>query len=194
MGALDWIGDLVRWVAQWIPRWVTIPVTEAAIKHEGFFLPSWLRSFKDDIRITALGPGLHWYWPATSQLEKYPIAYQMDHLPSQTFETEDGHSITVGGIVSYRITDVKALLANTHSAVHTIRIAALSAIHDVISRMTLAQLKLEQRKGTLKTKLRNAVQKPLTEFGVKIEECMLTDLTRSRAYRLINSTQKNDDE
>lgn len=190
--AFEWVSDIVRWFAQWIPRWIILAQTEGGIKNEGFFLPKRLRRFKGDLRVTTLGPGLHWYWPATTTTEKYPTAYQTDHLPAQTFETEDGKSITIGGIVAYRVFDVKALLADTHSPVHTIRVAALGAIHDVISNMTLDGLKLEQRKKTLKTKLRNAVQKPLTEFGVKVEECMLTDLTRSRAIRLIQSTQHDD--
>lgn len=187
--ALAWIGQIASWVGQWIPRWVLIPSTEAAVKYESFFLPARLRQFKGDMRITACGPGLHWYWPATTMMEKYPTAFQSDNLPSQTFDTADGKTVTVGGVVSYTVTDIVKLLTSTHSAQKTIQVHTLAAIHDVCCKLSHEQLMLEQQKGTLKTKLRNGAQKPLTPFGVEINDCMLTDLTKSRAYRLIQSTQ-----
>ena len=57
--------------------------------------------------------------------------------------------------------------------------------------MTHDELRLEQRKRTLNTKLRNAVQRRTLEFGVEVDDCMLTDLVRSRAIRLIQSTQSD---
>lgn len=186
--ALGWIGQIFQWLAQWIPRWLVLSATEGGVKYEGFFLPPFLRKFKGDIRITKLGPGLVWYWPATSKLDTSSVVFQVDHLPAQSFETSDGVPITVGGIVSYRVTDIEKLLVGAHSPYHVVQLAAMNAIHDVISKMTVDTLKAEQAKGTLKTKLRNAVQKDVTEFGVKIEECSLTDMTKARALRLIQST------
>jgi regulator of protease activity HflC (stomatin/prohibitin superfamily) len=194
--ALDWIGQIAAWIGQWIPRWRIVAPTEAAVKAEGFFLPRSLRvrfrGFDGDMRLTPCGPGLHWYWPATTLMDTYPTKFQSDNLPSQTFETADDKTITVGGVVSYTVIDIIKAITGTHSAMKTIQVHTLAAIHEVCCRMTLDELNTEQRRGTLKTKLRNQAQTPLAEFGVKIEDCRLTDKARSRALRLIQSTQQDD--
>lgn len=197
--AFAWLGQLVNWFSQFFPRFVLLDSTQGAVKFEGFFLPSWLRMYFDwfhgfngTMRFTQCGPGLHWYWPATTSFQVYPTEYQTDNLPSQTIETSDGKSISVGGMVTYTVPNLMLLLPRTHSAVKMVQVKVLAAIHEVLCKMSWDQLTQEQRKGTLNTKLRHAAQKQLTEFGVKIEECMLTDLARSRVYRLIQSTQSDD--
>ena len=191
--ALAWVGQIAAWVGQWIPRWVLLDTTQGAVKFEGFFLPKRFRRFKDDMRTTALGPGLHWYWPATTSFQVYPTYFQTDNLPSQTMETVYNIPITVSGMVTYTVPDIVKLLTQTHSAVKMIQVLTLAAIHDVCTKMTFEQLKAEERGRTLNTKLRNTANKMLVEFGVKVEDCMLTDLARTRVYRLIQSTQ-NDSE
>lgn len=190
--ALGWIGKIADWIGQWIPRWFVCPMNHGFVKFEGFFLPAALRRYKDAMRVTYCGPGLHWYWPATTLTDQYPTAFQTDNLPSQSFETSDGYSITVGGSVSYSVTDLVTLLTTNYGQQKTIAVHTLSAIHRVCCCMKLEELKDEQRRGTLNTKLRIAAQKLLTEFGVKVEQCSLTDLTKSRAIRLIQSTQQDD--
>lgn len=177
MGALEWISQLVSWFAQFVPRWIIMPVTMGGVK------------YVRGSRVVTMGPGVHFYWPVTTVIDTYPTVSQTDNLPSQTVESEDDLAFTVGGMVTYSVFDVQALLVGSHTGTMRIRSTTLAAIHTVCSRMTWQQLKLEQRKGTLDTKLRNAAQKDLTAFGVKVEECQLTDLARTRVYRLINSTQ-----
>lgn len=187
--ALAWIGQIVEWVGKFIPRFTLLDSTAGAVKFEGFFLPPWLRKFKDPMRVTVLGPGLHWYWPATTSFQAYPTALQTDDLPSQTIETADGVTITVSGMITYRITDLGKLLPQTHSAYKLIQVLTLAAVHSTVCKLTKEQLSTEQRKGTLNTKLRNAVQKTLTDYGVDVEDCMLTDHAKSKVFRLIQSTQ-----
>lgn len=190
-GALAWIGQIAQFVASFIPSWRVLDTTEGAIKFEAFLLPARYRRYKDPLRITTCGPGRHWYWPAFTSFQVYPTATQTDDLPTQTMETGDNVSIIVGGMVTYSVPELGLLLTRTHSAMKTVQVLTLAAIHEVCCRMTWADLKEQQRKGTLDTKLRNAAQKFLTPFGVKVESCMLTDLARSRVYRLINSNQQD---
>ena len=189
--AFAWIGRIVEWIGQWIPRWLVCPPTTGFVKYEGFFLPGRLRRFKSPMRITVLGPGLHWYWPATTQIDSYPVVIQQDNLPSQTIETLDHVTITVGGVLTYRVSDLGKLLPNCHNAIKLLQVITLAAIHTVICRMSHEALREEQRRGTLNTKLRNEVKRRTAEFGVEVEDCMLTDLVRSRAIRLIQSSQSD---
>jgi regulator of protease activity HflC (stomatin/prohibitin superfamily) len=191
--ALAWIGQIAAWIGHWVPRWIVVVPTHACVKYEGFFLPRRLRvrhgGFDGEMRITAKGPGLFWYWPATTRVDDYPTAYQSDDLKSQSFETSDDHSISVGGCVSYVVIDIVTLLSGNQSPMKTITVHTMSAIHKVCCGMTLAELKEEQRRGTLGTKLKNAAQRDLAEWGVVVRDCRLTDLTRSRTLRVIQSTQ-----
>jgi regulator of protease activity HflC (stomatin/prohibitin superfamily) len=195
-GALAWIGQIMEWIGRWFPRWSLLDTTEGAVKFEGFFLPQklrvWCGGYDGAMRTTVLGPGMHWFWPVTTSFQVYPTEYQTDNLPSQTIETADGKTITVSGMITYRITDLGKLLPRTHSALKLVQVLTLAAVHATMCKFTFEQLSVEQRKGTLNTKLRNAAQKPLEEFGVKVEDCMLTDLTRSKVFRLIQSTQQDD--
>lgn len=190
--ALAWFGQFMQWIGKLIPRWELLDATEGAVKFEGFFLPAYFRRFKGDVRITVCGPGIHWWWPATTSFQQYPTVFQTDNLPSQTMETSDGVSITVGGMISYRVSDLGKLLPRCHSAVKVVQVITLAAIHATCCKMSWEQLRTEQRKGTLNTKLRNTARKSLEDFGIEVEDCMLTDLVRTRVFRLIQSTQQDD--
>lgn len=189
--ALGWIGQIVAWLGQFFPRFTTLDMTQGAVKTEGFFLPPRLRRYKDSVRITSCGPGLHWWWPATTIWEVYPTTFQTDNLPSQTIETSDGEAVTVGGMISYCVSDIAMLLTQCHSPVIAIRTITLPAIHSVVCKMTWAELKEAQRKGTLNTKLRNETRKRLEEFGLAVDSVELTDMVKVRAFRLIQSSQSD---
>lgn len=195
--ALDWIGWIATWIGRFFPRWMVIEQNQQALKTEGFFLPKTFRvrcgGFNGDVRLTVCYPGLHWWWPATSTFENYPTAFQTDNLPSQTVETADGQSVTVGGMISYRIADVGKLLPYCYSPTKAIQTMTLPAVHNVVCKLKWDDLKDEQRRGTLGTKLRNETKKRLSEFGVDVEGVELTDMVRTRAYRLIQSTQQDEE-
>lgn len=190
--ALAWVGQIAAWIGSFFPRWTTLDLTQGAVKTEGFFLPPRFRRFKDAVRVTACGPGMHWWWPATTKWEEYPVSFQTDNLPSQTVETVDGHGITVGGMISYRVANVLPLLTQCNSPVMVMRTVTLPAIHAVVCKMKWEELQEAQRKGTIVTKLRNETRKRLAEFGIDVDAVELTDMVRVRAFRLIQSTQQDD--
>jgi regulator of protease activity HflC (stomatin/prohibitin superfamily) len=92
-------------------------------------------------------------------------------------------------MISYRVTDIVKLLTQCHSPVMAIRTVTLPAVHQVACRLEWERLKDEQRKGTINTKLRNATQKKLAEFGIDVDAVELTDMCRVRPYRHIQSMQ-----
>jgi len=182
--ALGWIGQIAEWFGKFFPRWETLDMTQGAIKSRGSF-------FKKGITVISCGPGLHWYWPATTRWEMYSTAFQTDNLPSQTVETKDGVSVTIGAMISYRVGDVAKLLTQCVSPVMAIRTITLPAIHMVACRLDFEVLKEAQRKQTINTSLRNAAKKSLAELGIDVDSIELTDLTKVRTLRLIQSTQND---
>lgn len=174
--ALAWIGQIVEWVGQFIPRWVILNTTEGAVK------------YVRGSRAVALGPGIWWYWPVTTKIEEYPTAFQADRLQTQTIVTTDDKVIVVGGMISYKVSDILPLVSQTHSALTTVANLALTAVHDVCCKMSWEELKGEQRKGTLDTKLRNAAKRLLSPYGVEVVDLVLVDLAPARVLKLLQST------
>jgi regulator of protease activity HflC (stomatin/prohibitin superfamily) len=174
--ALAWIGQLAEWIGRFFPRFVILTTVEGGVK------------FVHGSRVVALGPGLHCYWPLVTVLETFPTARQTDNLPTQTLTTKDDKVVAVGGMVIYEVNDVEKLLAYTHDGIKTIQDCTLTTIHDVCCNMTWDELKAERRRGTLNTKLKNASQKELSPYGVRVIKCMLTDLAPTRVYKILQST------
>lgn len=181
--ALGWIGQLIEWLGRFFPRWFLLDATEGAVKYVGSF-------GKAPLQVIACGPGIHWYWPVTSSVVNYPTSRQTDNMPAQTFATRDDKTIAVGGLLVYEVIDVVKLVSTTHRPMIAIQDIALGAVHDVCCNMEWAELKDAQRRGTLDTKLRNAAQKQLTDYGVRVVKCMLTDLAQTRVLKVIQSVSQ----
>lgn len=174
--ALGWIGQIVSWLGQFFPRWVIIRTTHGGVK------------FIRGKKVIALEPGIHWFWPATTELMTYPTARQAADLRTQTLMTTDGNTLVVGGLIVYEIKDIVAILANTYDADQTVKDIAMSAIHDVLVKMSWVDIRTESEFGTLNLKLRKRVRRELDKFGVKVLKCSITDLAQTRVYKVIQST------
>lgn len=175
--AFGWVSAIVEWVGQFFPRWLIVDSTMGGVK--------WVRGRK----IVPLGPGIHWYWPVTTTFALYPTANQTDELRSQTLVTTDGKTIDIAALLRYEVDDVAKLLSENYQGKVAIADVSLTAIHDVCCRMSWRELNEEQRKGTLKTKLRKAAAKELAGLGVRVTAVTLTDMAVCRVLKLKQSTR-----
>lgn len=178
--AFAWIGQIASWIGAFVPRWVILDTTEAAVKYvKG--VPQ------------LCGPGqIHWFWPVTTSWVTYPIARQTDRLETQTMETKDGKTFIVAGTITYSVTDLMALVPTTHSPSATVIELAASAVHDICCDYDWDELQAKQRKGTLKTELKNEAQKQLADYGVKVIKLQLTSLARARVFKVSQSTSNEE--
>lgn len=174
--AFEWVGLIAQWIGAFIPRWVVLDSTEAAVKYVRG-RPKFCASSQ-----------VHFYWPVVTIWQQYPIARQTDRLESQTIESKDGKTFIVAGTITYMVTDLMALLTTTHSATTNTRELAASAVHDICCDYDYAELQLKNQKGTLKTELKNEAQKQLAEYGVRVLKLQITSLARARVYKISQST------
>ena len=174
--AFAWLGQLVEWFGKLLPRWMILDTTEGAIKYIG------------GKRVVVCGAGIHWYWPARTSWVTYPVARQTDRLETQTMETQDGKTFIVSAMITYRVDDLAALVTTTHSPTTTVIDIAMTAVHDVCCDYGWDELQAEQRKGTLKTKLRNEAQRQLRDYGVNVLKLQLMTLARARVLKISQST------
>lgn len=179
-----WVGWIAEWCSRFFPKWIILDPTIDAVKY--------VRGKPKHCP----GGRIHWYWPATTTFDTYPVARQADDLRSQTFMTADEDrdvTVTVGGMIVYEVVDVMKLLPTTYRASQTIKDIALTCIHSVCCELTLKELKATQKKGTLDTRLKNEAQKALADYGVKVLKVQLTDLARSRVYKVFQTTSKDEE-
>lgn len=178
--AFAFIGRLADWFGQWIPRWAILDTTESAIKFVG------------GKKVVVCQSGVHFWWPAMTTFVAYPTAQQTDRLEVQTMESKDGKTFIVGGTLTYKVHDLAMLIPMVHSAGTATVDKAMTAVHDVCCQFDWADLQEEQRKGTLKTKLRNAAQRELSELGITVLMLKLNTLARSRVIKVSQSTSSEE--
>lgn len=173
--ALAWIGEIVNWFGQWIPRWVVVNTTHGWVK--------WVKGGK----VISGGAGVVWYWPATTNLAMHPIARQTMNLPSQILETTDNRTFVIGGVVTYEITDLEKVLAHTYDPDQTIEDIAQAAITDACSGRTWQELRDGINSGKFYIAMRQQLAKELQAFGVRVIKARISDFAPTRAYRLITT-------
>ena len=93
MNAFAWLNNLMEWFGRLFPRLVLIRAT-----HRGVL-------FKPRGRVRELCPGLWWYWPITSELQKISMQERATLTSAQVV----GHCRLVAVTVVWRVKDAKAV-------------------------------------------------------------------------------------
>jgi regulator of protease activity HflC (stomatin/prohibitin superfamily) len=158
--ALAWIGQIADWCGQFIPRWQIVPATHKGLK------------FVRGSEMKPLDPGIHFWWPATTILQMYPSARQTLDLRTQTLMTTDGKVVAVGGMVTYRVEDIQALLGKTWDADQTIKDICAGVISEVVRECSWADIQTP----AFTKELRHLMRLRLKPFGVRVMRATLTDL------------------
>lgn len=173
--AFAWVGQIVEWFGQFIPRWEIIQATHGGIK------------FKYGKHVSALPPGIHFWWPAVTSLKIYPTARQTVDLRTQTLVTTDGKTVGVGGMVTYRVNDMVALLGRTFDADQTIKDICAGAISEVVRTAAWPDLQTPD----FEKELRSIMKRRLAPFGVRVLRATLTDCAPIIQLKLVNSNSND---
>ena len=173
--ALAWVGQIASWVGQFIPRWSIIKTTHGGVK----FVRGW--------KVRPVGPGIHWWWPVTTELAVYPVARQANDLRSQTLETEDEVTVVASSVIVYEVHDIKALIAYTYDPDNTIMEVALATVQDVLTRLTWREASTMKRR-VLNTALKNNAQKMLDPYGGTVRNRNLSDRARCPVFKVLTDT------
>lgn len=181
--ALGWLGTIVEALLQFIPRLKIIRAT-----HEGV---RWRRG-KHPIRMK---PGLHVWWPLTTEIEEIVIARQTINLAGQTLETKDNKQVVAETYCVYRIYDVvKAIGEKNYDVDSTICDITQAAVVEFVMSHTLEELKagVSDSESRISKKLTAIVRKRLRQYGVSILRCGFTDFATAKVYRMIGNAALTD--
>jgi regulator of protease activity HflC (stomatin/prohibitin superfamily) len=180
--ALGWIGELVAWIANWIPQLFHVKITEKAIKY-----------IKDKARLVE--PGIHVYWPITTQVETYPVVRQVMELPNQTVVCKDETSpggttnVVVGGVVIYSITDLYMFMVDNYDAADSMSEAAQTGIRKAVLAESVQSI--NAGRAAIDHRLTREVQNVVKTFGVEVETARLTTFAPTQVLSLLGDGSVN---
>ncbi len=174
--AFAWLNQLIEAVFRFCPRIVIVRATHAGVK--------WVHGWK----VKAMPPGLHWYWPLTTEVEVLVTARQTLSLPDQVLTTKDGRKVTIKTLVVYRVRDIVQAIGRVNwDCDSTINDLTQSAVVRVIATHAYDEIMKGIANDTLTTTLTHAVRKELRQFGVHVVRSKLVDFAETKVLKLMMS-------
>jgi regulator of protease activity HflC (stomatin/prohibitin superfamily) len=174
--AFAWLNQLIEAVFRFCPRIVIVRATHAGVK--------WVHGWK----VKAMPPGLHWYWPLTTEVEVLVTARQTLSIPDQVLTTKDGKKVTVKTLVVYKIRDVVQAIGKVNWDVDvTINDLTQATVVGVVATHTYDEIMKGIADQTLTTTLTHAVRKELRQFGVHVVRSKLVDFAETKVLKLMMS-------
>lgn len=156
--ALGWIGDLIRFFARLVPRLQLVRITEGAVKFR--------RS-----KAVEVGPGLHLWWPVTTEMDVYPVVSQPLELEQQIIQTSEGKTLVVDATVMYNVNDLYTFCVENHDAEENMAELAQAALRKAVLSTPFEDITSGRAK--FDNKLTSEAQKLLKQFGVEVESMRL---------------------
>ena len=174
MEALAFLGELFRGLLSIFPRVIIVRATHAGVK--------WKRGGK----VVALDPGWYVYWPLVTEYEQVPVGRQSHTPPKQTLTTSDRASVTVGVVVVYRINDIVQAIGKVNWDVDaTVNDVTQAAVVSVIASRTCEEIMRLIQAGGLNDQLEVAAERELSQFGVLVHQCKLTDFALCDVNKMV---------
>ena len=175
MGAIAWIGDLIEWVSELIPRLGVCTAKQAGVKCARG-------------KVKPVKPGLFLYWPVTTEVELVETSRQTLNLSSQTLTTSDGYAVLVSAVVVYRVEDPTTVLVEVSDWEDTLGDAALGSVVDVVGNSSFEDVR-EELTGSIEKSIRHKTRLALKPYGIKVERAFLSDFAECRVYKVAGDGQ-----
>jgi regulator of protease activity HflC (stomatin/prohibitin superfamily) len=174
--AFAWLSELVHTFYKFIPHILIVRATHGGVK--------WVRGHK----IKPMQPGLHFYWPLTTEVEVIVTARQTLAIPDQVLITKDGKKVTVKTLVVYKIRDVVQAVGKANWDVDTtINDLTQSAVVRVIATHTYDEIMHGIADETITQTLTHATRRELRQYGVHVCRCKLVDFADCKVFKLLTS-------
>ena len=131
-----------------------------------------------------LQPGLHFKWSVFEEIQTHYSKDDTILLPSQKLTTKDNKTVTVTGVVLYRIDDIELFLTKVNAPQQAVSDSSMGIIAENIIQ--------SDYENTINIKIMNEISKQVRrdckKWGVYIEYVKLTDLSLSKSINLFKET------
>jgi hypothetical protein len=179
---LGWLGSFIAWIFDWLPRRKIIDWTDRGVHYPLGKEPR------------ELAPGIVWYVPNRGRVVVHNVNRFVLELEPMALETKEGIGIAIGMTVTARITDILRYEVDNFDSIENMAEQAKSGLREIVNEHTWAQLCAPAGEGTrLEGKLKTRMERALSDFGLEVERCGLTDQVRLRgAHRFFGMTSNPD--
>lgn len=178
---LDWLNDVAKWLAQWMPHWDVCDPTHAGVRFRARLRR---KPEQDAVEVSVISPGLYVYWPLTTRVYVVPVVRQSVDLPAQSLTTRDGKSLLVSITLIYTITDIIAALTQNYDVGDTIKeIGSAAAVRSIVTR-TWSEVRASLGTGDIDRELKTAARRLLKTYGVQVIDARITDCAIHTALRV----------
>merc|ERR1712039_1096076 len=124
--------------------------------------------------VNAAGPGLFCVLPCTDHynlVDKRTVAFD---IPPQEILTKDNVTVSVNGVVYYRIIDANASVINVENADRSTHLLAQTTLRNALGGHTLAGILADR--DEIAQELRNALDKATDPWGIYVERVEVKDV------------------
>jgi len=201
------ISAMVRWLVTFSPWPVRVRITHRAIAFQHRFRfqlvpPVVLRCLPTPLakrfvhyvpftkkkqswcRAITLGPGIHWYWPKTTEVDILPIERQTLDLPVQTVWTADQQSVAVRGEVVFVVKDIRLAVCKTFDFQQTIQDVAQFVVVSVVTGKSCEELAQSMRCSQLTEEFTALLDAELKSYGVGVIRAFFADFSKCASIRV----------
>lgn len=159
-----WLGEFIEWLMSWVPRYTIVQYNERGVKY--------VRGKKP----TELLPGIRWYWPITTDIEKHHTNRSVVNVAPLTINTKDGKPCVIGMVVTGHITDVLKYEVENLDADESMAEVARAGLRNIVTEHRWEELGAQAEEGNrLEKKLTKRMGDALQKFGFTVESCRPTD-------------------
>lgn len=128
-------------------------------------------------RITARkakGPGIFFVIPCTDSFIKVDLRTVSFDIPPQEILTKDSVTVSVDGVVYFRVNDPVASVANVSNADYSTRLLAQTTLRNVLGTKNLAEV-LSDREG-ISHSMQSTLDEATDSWGIKVERVEIKDV------------------
>ena len=129
-----------------------------------------------------LGAGWWCIVPVLWRVEVIPVMPRYIDLPTQSVTTADAVELTFSANICYEIVDAVAAYTSIHDYEDYMSRLAMGHLHEKVSEWKYAELMADRKK--LQKSCASTLSTRAEKAGIKINDVKLTDMVKSRAYRI----------
>lgn len=122
----------------------------------------------------AKGPGLFFVLPCTDTFVKVDMRIISFDIPPQEILTKDSVTVSVDGVVYYRVQNAILAVANITNADSATRLLAQTTLRNVLGTKNLAQLLSDREE--IAHNMQNTLDEATDDWGIKVERVEIKDV------------------
>ncbi|XP_067306276.1 stomatin (EPB72)-like 3a [Pseudorasbora parva] len=120
------------------------------------------------------GPGIFFVLPCTDTFRKVDLRTVTFDIPAQEFLTKDSVTVSVDGVVYFRVFDPICSVVNVSNGDHATRLLAQTTLRNVLGTKNLSEL-LSDREG-ISCSMQIALDEATGVWGIKVERVEIKDV------------------